>query len=68
MKKLNLSRVAFALSVATSLTLSCIVVDTIAAQGMKAAAALRSSQTVVRPLHARSILVIGRNAADARVC
>jgi hypothetical protein len=68
MKKLDLSRVAFALSVAVSLTLSWVVVDTIAAEGMKAAAALKRSRTVVQPLHAQSSLTVDTGAASARVC
>jgi hypothetical protein len=68
MKKLDLSRVAFALSVAVSLTLSYVVVDTIAAEGMKAAAALKSSRSVVQPLHARSNAAAELGAANARAC
>jgi len=67
MKKSDLSRVAFASSVALSMTLSFVVVDTIAAEGMKAAAALRSSRAPVQPLHARSSLA-HPGAANARVC
>jgi hypothetical protein len=67
MKKFDLSRVAFALSVALSLTLSFVVVDAIAAEGMKAAAALKSSRSVVQPLHAQLNLAAVPNAS-ARVC
>ena len=54
MKKFYLSRVAIALSVALSLTLSFVFVDMIAAEGMKAVAALKSSRPVTQPLHAQS--------------
>jgi hypothetical protein len=67
MKKFDLSRVAFALSVALSLTLSFVAVDAIAAEGMKAAAALRSSRPVVQPMHAQLNLAAVPNAS-AHVC
>jgi hypothetical protein len=67
MKKFDLSRVAFALSVALSWTLSIVVVDTIAAEGMKAAAALKSSRPVIQPLHAQSRRAAIPNAASVRV-
>jgi hypothetical protein len=68
MKKLDMSRAALALSVALSLTLSFAVVDTIAAEGMKAAAALKSSRKLVQPLHAQSSLAVDPGAASVRVC
>jgi hypothetical protein len=68
MKEFDLSRVAIALSVALSLTLSFVVVDVIAAEGMKAVAALKSSRPVTQPLHAQSHRAAVRNAASARVC
>ena len=68
MKKFDLSGVAFGLSVALSWTLSFVVVDSIAAEGMKAAAALKSSRTLVQPLHARSNLAAEPGAAGAPVC
>jgi hypothetical protein len=68
MKKFDLSRVAIALSVALSLTLSFVVVDAIAAEGMKAAAALRSSRPVIQPLHAQSRRAAVPSPAGARVC
>jgi hypothetical protein len=68
MKKLNLSRVAIALSIALSLTLSFVVVDAIAAEGMKAAAALRSSRPVIQPLHTQSGRAAVSRPAATRVC
>jgi hypothetical protein len=68
MKKQGISRVALALSVALSLTVSLVVVDTIAEQGMKAAAALKGSQTATQPLLARSQWAGAANAAHARAC
>ena len=65
MKTFDLSRVALALVVALSWTLSFVVVDSIAAEGMKAVAALKSSGAVVQPLHARSAAEPG--APNARV-
>jgi hypothetical protein len=66
MKKSDLSRVApLALSVAMSLALSITVVDTISAEGMKAAAVLEGSQRVAPPLLAESHQARVANAAGA---
>jgi hypothetical protein len=68
MKKLDSSRVSFALTVALSWTLSFVVVNSIAADGMKAIAALKSLRSASQPLHVRSNLAAEPGAASARVC
>jgi hypothetical protein len=66
-KKLDLSRVSLpALSIALSLALSFTVVDVIAAQGMKAVAALENSQPFAYPLQAQAHLERVANAARTR--
>lgn len=55
MKRFDLSRAGpLALSLALSLAMSFAVGEAIAAQGMKAAAALEASRHVAQPLLARS--------------
>jgi hypothetical protein len=66
-KKSDLSRVSLpALSIALSLAMSFTVMDVIAAQGMKAVAALENSQPVAHPLLAQAHRVRVANAAFAR--
>ena len=52
MSKFYSSRLAFGLCVALSLMLSLLVVDAIAAEGMKAAEALKILRADYQPLHA----------------
>lgn len=66
MKKFDLSRVApLALSLALSLTLCFAVVDSIAALGMQAIAALEGSQHVAQPVLAQVQQAPIANAAHA---